>query len=91
MGARPLTGLMAAAAGAVDAIGVLVLGGLFTAHMSGNTARLGLRLGRGLVELAVPIAVAVAAFVASIAAASLLGEAATRRARSPAPPLLALE
>jgi uncharacterized membrane protein YoaK (UPF0700 family) len=34
-------------AGYVDAVGFLTLAGLFTAHMSGNTARLGVFVGDG--------------------------------------------
>jgi uncharacterized membrane protein YoaK (UPF0700 family) len=82
---------LALAAGAVDAIGVIVLRGLFTAHMSGNTARLGLRLGRGTTAIAVPVAVAIVLFVAGIACASALAEALSRRGRTPARWLLSLE
>src|ERR1019366_5325902 len=51
--ARPRVAItLAAIAGWVDAVGFLVLFGLFTAHLSGNTARLGVELGQGNVGLA---------------------------------------
>jgi uncharacterized membrane protein YoaK (UPF0700 family) len=66
-------------AGSVDAIGYLTLAGLFTAHMSGNSARLGVRLGHGDLGPAVPLAVAVALFVLGVALGSIVGELAARR------------
>lgn len=49
LGARVRTLLLAAVGGAVDAVGFLLLFGLFTAHMSGNTTRLAVDLGTGVV------------------------------------------
>jgi oxalate decarboxylase len=63
---------LALVAGAVDAIGVLTLAGLFTAHMSGNTARLGVALSQGDLRRAAPLAAAIGLFVAWIAAGALL-------------------
>src|ERR1035441_8151505 len=46
--ARPRVAItLAAIAGWVDAVGFLVLFGLFTAHLRGNTARLGVELRAG--------------------------------------------
>jgi uncharacterized membrane protein YoaK (UPF0700 family) len=39
--------VLASVAGFGDAVGYIVLHGLFTPHMSGNTARLGALLGHG--------------------------------------------
>jgi uncharacterized membrane protein YoaK (UPF0700 family) len=44
---RRVTMLLAAVAGWTDAVGFLVLFGLFTAHMSGNTTHLGVSIGEG--------------------------------------------
>lgn len=48
LGARTRTLLLAGIGGAVDATGFLLLFGLFTAHMSGNTTRLAVDLGTGV-------------------------------------------
>jgi uncharacterized membrane protein YoaK (UPF0700 family) len=66
--------VLAGVAGFVDAVGLLTLAGLFTAHMSGNTARLGADLGRGRWEDALPYVVAVVVFLVGIAAGTALGE-----------------
>jgi uncharacterized membrane protein YoaK (UPF0700 family) len=70
---------LAAVAGFVDAVGYITLYGLFTAHMSGNAAQLGVELGRGHLSEVVPLAVAIAMFVTAIALGALLQEAAGRR------------
>lgn len=70
---------LAAVAGSVDAIGYLALARLFTAHMSGNSARLGVDLGRGQLGPALPLAAAVGLFVAGIATGTALAEFAARR------------
>lgn len=49
--------------GGVDAIGVLTLGGLFVAHMSGNTAFLGAAFGQGHWAQGLPHLFAVPVFV----------------------------
>jgi uncharacterized membrane protein YoaK (UPF0700 family) len=49
LGARARTLLFASVGGAVDAIGFLLLFGIFTAHMSGDTTRLAVDLGTGVV------------------------------------------
>jgi uncharacterized membrane protein YoaK (UPF0700 family) len=53
---------LAAIGGWVDAIGFLTLFGLFTAHLSGNTARLGVALGRGEASTALTYAVPIVVF-----------------------------
>src|SRR4051794_6533376 len=58
---------LAAIAGFVDAVGFVVLRGLFTAHMSGNAAQVGVRLGHGDPAAAVPLIVAVVLFVCGVA------------------------
>lgn len=58
----PLVLALAGVAGFVDAVGLLTLSGLFTAHMSGNTARLGVELGEGRLAAALPLGFAVVAF-----------------------------
>lgn len=79
-------------AGSVDAIGYLTLARLFTAHMSGNSARLGVQLGRGDLGPAVPLAVAVALFIAGVATGTAVAElAARRRIESVAAVVLALQ
>ncbi len=47
LAARARTFVLALAAGGVDAIGFLLLFGIFTAHLSGDTTRLAVDLGRG--------------------------------------------
>lgn len=83
---------LAGVAGFFDAAGYLVLQGLFPAHMSGNSARLGVGLGMGnLIAAAIPT-VAVAVFVLSGAAGQVVADlAARRRCRSPAGLVLAVE
>jgi uncharacterized membrane protein YoaK (UPF0700 family) len=78
---------LAGVAGFVDVVGYITLHHLFTAHMSGNAARLGVALGHGHLSAALPFAVALAAFVTAIGAGTLAAE--LLGARSPA--LLALE
>ena len=56
--------VLAAIGGWVDAIGFLTLFGLFTAHLSGNTARLGVALGRGEGSTALTYAVPIVVFFA---------------------------
>jgi uncharacterized membrane protein YoaK (UPF0700 family) len=54
--------ILAAIGGWVDAIGFLTLFGLFTAHLSGNTARLGVAIGRGEASTALTYAVPIVVF-----------------------------
>jgi uncharacterized membrane protein YoaK (UPF0700 family) len=72
---------LAGVAGFVDAAGFLTLGGVFTAHMSGNSARLGVRLGQGDLTAALPMVAAIALFVFGVAAGALASELWVRRGR----------
>lgn len=76
--ARPFPGLLLSAlAGYVDAVGYLLLGGLFVAFMSGNTTRFGVDLVRG--EGAMSWATVILAFVAGAFVGSLLRDLAGPR------------
>lgn len=66
--------MLAGVAGFVDVVGYLTLHRLFVAHMSGNTARLGVALGHGHLGAALPYAVAIGAFVAGILLGALAHE-----------------
>jgi oxalate decarboxylase len=79
---------LSALAGFVDAVGVLTLGGLFVAFMSGNTTRLGIELLRGD-PATLGFGAVVGAFVAGASAGELLRAAAGPRIWLPA--LLATE
>ncbi len=92
VGVRPrLAVVLAAIGGWVDAVGFLTLFGLFTAHLSGNTARLGVALGRGEASAALTYAVPIVVFFS----AAVIGVAflSVRRAqgRGAMAPLLAVE
>jgi len=77
--AERLALVLAAVAGFVDVVGYLTLHHLFTAHMTGNTSKLGVALGRGHLSAALPLAVAPLLFVAGIAAGTLLHDRGYRR------------
>jgi uncharacterized membrane protein YoaK (UPF0700 family) len=64
--------VLAAVAGFVDVVGYLTLHHLFTAHMTGNTSKLGVALGHGNLHAALPLAVAPFLFVFGIAAGTVL-------------------
>jgi uncharacterized membrane protein YoaK (UPF0700 family) len=78
---RILAASLAFAAGYVDAIGFLSLGGFFVSFMSGNSTRLGV----GVVEawpLAARAAELIAAFVIGVAIGTYVGERAAQRPRA---------
>lgn len=64
--AMPEAFFLAAIGGFVDAFGVLTLGGLFVAHMSGNSAAFGAAFGQGNWATGLPHLVAVPFFVAGL-------------------------
>jgi uncharacterized membrane protein YoaK (UPF0700 family) len=86
--AFPLAGV----GGFVDAVGFLTLAGLFVAHMSGNTIRLGVFVGDGDWSLAAARLVPIIAFTVGVAGGIALIEALRRRsAPAPAARVLSIE
>ena len=71
-------------AGYVDAVGFLTLAGLFVAHMSGNTVRLGVFVGDGDWSFAAQRFVPIVFFTLGVVAGIALVEALQRRS-TPAP------
>jgi uncharacterized membrane protein YoaK (UPF0700 family) len=65
---------LAAVAGFLDVVGYLTLRHLFTAHMTGNTSKLGVALGHGDLAKAAPLALAPFLFAAGIAAGTVLAD-----------------
>jgi uncharacterized membrane protein YoaK (UPF0700 family) len=83
---------LAVVAGYVDAVGFLTLAGLFVAHMSGNTVRLGVFVGDGDWSLAVQRLVPIIVFTVGVAGGIALVEALRRRsAPAPAARVLSVE
>lgn len=74
-----LSVLLAGVAGTVDAVGYLTLFSLFTAHMSGNSVALGLRLGDGHWAEALRYAIPIPPFVLGVTGALLVTELCRRR------------
>lgn len=88
---RHIAVVLAGVAGFVDAAGFLSLD-LFSAHVSGNTARLGAYLGSGLFVRAGPSGFAVAVFVLAIAVGTIAMEFGWRsHSRRPAAAVLGAE
>lgn len=84
---RALTFLLAFIAGAVDVIGFLGLGGLFTAHVTGNLVILAAHLAVGA-DASLALLISVPTFILALAA-TRLAEAGLERARiGPLPVLL---
>ena len=77
-----------AVAGFVDAIGFLILGGLFVSFMSGNSTQFAIRTGQTLWAGAWPAGMIVALFTLGVVAGRLVAAAAGRWRR---PAILALE
>lgn len=71
-------------AGYVDAVGFLTLAGLFVAHMSGNTVRLGVFVGDGDWSFAAQRLVPIVFFTLGVAVGIAIAEALQRRS-TPAP------
>jgi uncharacterized membrane protein YoaK (UPF0700 family) len=72
---------LACVAGFLDVVGYLTLAHLFTAHMTGNTSKLGVALGHGKLDAALPLAIALPLVAAGVALGTLLVDA--RRASTP--------
>lgn len=79
---RGFASVLAGVGGFVDASGFLVLFGLFTAHMSGNSTGLGVALGTGDWPTALERGFVIPVFVAATAAGVAWIESRTRRART---------
>jgi uncharacterized membrane protein YoaK (UPF0700 family) len=83
---------LAVVGGYVDAVGFLTLAGLFVAHMSGNTVRLGVFIGDGDWSLAAQRLVPIIVFTLGVIAGVALIEAQRRRAATaPAARALSVE
>jgi uncharacterized membrane protein YoaK (UPF0700 family) len=80
---------LATIGGWVDAVGFLTLFGLFTAHLSGNTARLGVELGQGDASIALTYAVPIVAFLTAVVVGATF--VVVRHERGTLAPLLAVE
>jgi uncharacterized membrane protein YoaK (UPF0700 family) len=83
--------VLAGIGGFVDAVGFLTLFGLFTAHLSGNTARLGVELGRGEIATALTYVVPVVVFFAAVALGAAWTESCQTTGRRALGPLLITE
>lgn len=70
--------LLAAVAGYADAVGYLTLHQVFTAHMTGNTTKLGIALGAGNISAAYPLGVALLCFVVGVGAGTLIADSGRR-------------
>jgi uncharacterized membrane protein YoaK (UPF0700 family) len=66
--------LLAAIAGFTDVVGYLTLHQVFTAHMTGNTSKLGIALGTADAWAALPLAAAVGLFAVGVGAGTLACE-----------------
>lgn len=67
----PALALLSFAAGSMDAIAFLALGGVFTSAMSGNTILLGLAIGQGHFSAALHSFVALLGYLTGVAAGAL--------------------
>jgi uncharacterized membrane protein YoaK (UPF0700 family) len=82
---------LAAIGGFVDAVGFLTLFGLFTAHLSGNTARLGIDLGQDELSAALTYAVPIVGFFGAVLAGGLFCSVGDARRWNTLRSLLAIE
>ena len=83
---------LAGVAGFVDVVGYLSLFGIFTAHMSGNSAELSAKLGHGALSPALTRGLAVLFFVLAVAAGAAVIEGLARAGvRSPTSVTLTVE
>jgi uncharacterized membrane protein YoaK (UPF0700 family) len=78
-------------AGYVDAVGFLTLAGLFVAHMSGNTVRLGVFVGDGDWSLAAQRFVPIVVFMLGVVGGIALVEALQRRSTPASARVLSIE
>jgi uncharacterized membrane protein YoaK (UPF0700 family) len=78
-------------AGYVDAVGFLTLAGLFVAHMSGNTVRLGVFVGDGDWNLAAQRFVPIVVFMLGVVGGIALVEALQRRSTPASARVLSIE
>src|SRR5260370_3472561 len=90
LSSRLLPTVLSIIAGSVDAIGFLGLGGLFTAHVTGNLVILAAHLVSGGKALVAPM-LAVPVFVAALRLARLLARALERIGVASLRPLLLLQ
>ncbi len=90
LGARLLPTVLSIIAGSVDAIGFLGLGGLFTAHVTGNLVILAAHLGSGSGAPVAPM-LSVPVFVATLGLTRLLAGALERIGLASLRPLLLLQ
>src|SRR5580704_10820254 len=82
--------VLSTTAGAVDVIGFLALGGLFTAHITGNLVIVAAHYVTGGFSEVGPL-LAVPVFIVVLGVVTLVGGAIARAGPSPLRPLLALE
>src|SRR6476620_9821834 len=87
---RLLPAVLSTTAGAVDVIGFLALGGLFTAHITGNVVIVAVHYVTGGFGEVGPI-LAVPVFVAVLGAVTLASVAVEKAGRSPRRGLLVLQ
>jgi uncharacterized membrane protein YoaK (UPF0700 family) len=82
---------LGAVAGFVDAVGFIVLFGLFTANQSGNAARLGVDIGEGDLPAALTRGVPVLVFLVGVTVAVAFADARREQSRADLAPLLMVE
>jgi uncharacterized membrane protein YoaK (UPF0700 family) len=68
-----LVAILAFAAGSIDALSFVLLGGVFASFMSGNTVTLGLRIGSGDLPLALNSLTAISGYIGGVAVGANIG------------------